>query len=107
VYLLAYGGVRATHRLVRYEPGCVARGGLEGRDRDFWIWEFRGSKMRAYFAAQDPLEIVFAPLVSFEELARDPLRKRPSICALAPSPLPSQGFTRPPWCGPWTGPSAM
>jgi hypothetical protein len=105
-YPVSYGVARWAHRLVRYESGCVARGGLEGRGRDYWDWPFRCDELRAYL---DPdywkgagWERAFALPVALEEAARDPQRQRLSVCSLPPptSSLPSQGLTRPGFCGP-------
>ncbi len=98
-YGLAYGVARAEHRLVRYESGCIARGHLEGHARDLWAWGFRCSELRRFLGDGDAWEPAFAPAIALEETARAPLRDRPSVCSLPAPNFPSQGSSRPAWCG--------
>ena len=100
-YVLAYGFVRKTHGLVRYESGCILRGGLEGRNRDYWDWPYRCSELRRLLAPSEPMETIYAPLVAMEEVAREPRKERPSVCSLPDSTMaiPSQGLLRPAFCG--------
>lgn len=101
-YVVAYGFSRKNHRLVRYESGCVARGQLEGRGRDLWIWPYRCAELRRFLEPSDGAEVVFGPLIAAEELARGPHRERPSVCSLPIDALgfPTQGVMRPAWCEP-------
>jgi len=101
-YALGYGVVRSSHRLVRYESGCVARGHLDGRDRDLWDWPYRCWELRRSLEPAQGPEVVFAPFITLEELVRDPHRRRESVCSLpiGPPGIPSQGMFRPAWCSP-------
>ena len=96
-YALTYGYARETHRLVRYESGCILRGNLVW---DLWGWDYRCSELRRYLKP-NPWERALAPLVALEERAIADKPKR-SVCELpvmGPR-FPSQGFPvmRPSWC---------
>ena len=71
LYLAGYAGARGSHRLVRYEAGCIGRPELHP---DFRAYNWKCSDFHAAESAhgRSAWQVVYIPLIAVEEWLRKP-----------------------------------
>lgn len=76
LYLAGYAGVRASHRLVRYEAGCIGQPDLPP---DFRAYNWKCSDFHAAESARgrSAWQFVYSPLIAGEEWLRKPTGSPP------------------------------